>query len=44
MLTKTLLLLAAATRSQMAADIALIVICVLMGAYLFAALLWPEKF
>jgi K+-transporting ATPase KdpF subunit len=27
-----------------ASEIALIVICVLMGAYLFAALLWPEKF
>lgn len=25
-------------------DVALIVICVLVCAYLFAALLWPEKF
>lgn len=39
-----ILLLAAGTGSHVAADIALIVICVLMGAYLFAALLWPEKF
>lgn len=37
-------LLATATGSHIAADIVLIVICVLMGAYLFAALLWPEKF
>jgi K+-transporting ATPase KdpF subunit len=40
----TILLLATETGSQLAADVVLIVICVLMGAYLFAALLWPEKF
>lgn len=39
-----LLLLAAANGAHSGADIVLIVICVLMGAYLFAALLWPEKF
>lgn len=39
-----ILLLAAGTGSRLAADIVLIVICILMGAYLFAALLWPEKF
>ncbi|MFZ0639984.1 MAG: K(+)-transporting ATPase subunit F [Candidatus Acidiferrales bacterium] len=42
MLTNILLL--GASTGQMAGDIVLIVICVLMCGYLFAALLWPEKF
>ena len=39
-----ILLLGASAGQQMAGDIVLIVICVLMCGYLFAALLWPEKF
>jgi K+-transporting ATPase KdpF subunit len=39
-----ILLLGASRGGQMAGDIVLILICVLMCAYLFAALLWPEKF
>lgn len=42
MLTNVLLL--GASTHQTAGDIVLIVICVLLGVYLFAALLWPEKF
>ncbi len=39
-----ILLLGATRGSQMAGDIVLILICVLLCVYLFAALLWPEKF
>jgi K+-transporting ATPase KdpF subunit len=42
MLAKILLLAVAAGSTT--GNIVLIAICVLMGAYLFAALLWPEKF
>lgn len=40
----TILLFAASAGSHMASEIVLVVICVLMCAYLFLALLWPEKF
>lgn len=36
--------LEANTGQRMAGDIVLIVICALLCVYLFAALLWPEKF
>lgn len=39
-----LLFLATGTAEQMAGEITLILICVLMCGYLLAALLWPEKF
>ena len=39
-----ILLLATRIGSHAVADIVLVAICVLIGAYLFAALLWPEKF
>ncbi|MFZ0333342.1 MAG: K(+)-transporting ATPase subunit F [Candidatus Acidiferrales bacterium] len=38
------ILLLGASRGQMAGDVVLILICVLLCVYLFAALLWPEKF
>jgi K+-transporting ATPase KdpF subunit len=43
MLTSLLLLVGGGER-HLARDIILIVICVLVCAYLFVALLWPEKF
>lgn len=39
-----LLLVAASGGHHLGGEITLIVICVLMCVYLFAALLWPEKF
>lgn len=39
-----LALMAASGGHHLAGEITLIVICVLMCVYLFAALLWPEKF
>jgi K+-transporting ATPase KdpF subunit len=40
----SLLTFAAAAGHHAMANFILIVICALVGAYLFAALLWPEKF
>jgi K+-transporting ATPase KdpF subunit len=38
------ILLLGASTGRMAGDIVLILLCVLLCVYLFAALLWPEKF
>lgn len=43
-MTKGIPLVAVIAGGHSAAEIALIVICVLMCGYLLAALLWPEKF